>query len=71
MRVNNRYSDNSRPQREFNRFEGQGVTDKRRFDGRSHGGQSDHRFHNQDGRQGGWRNGSFRGQNDQNRYLNF
>ncbi|GFU71113.1 uncharacterized protein TNCV_1216371 [Trichonephila clavipes] len=62
---------NNRPQREFNRFEGQGVLDNRRFDGRRQGGQSDHRFHNQGGRQGGSRNGAFRGQNDQNRYLNF
>ncbi|GFW06400.1 uncharacterized protein TNCV_2187351 [Trichonephila clavipes] len=67
-RSNNRYSDNSRPQREFNRFEGQGVTDNRRFDGRRRGGQSDHRFHNQGGRKGGSRKGAFRGQNDQNRY---
>ncbi|GFW24733.1 uncharacterized protein TNCV_1960011 [Trichonephila clavipes] len=70
-RGNNRYSDNSRPRREFNRFEGQGVADNRRFDGRHRGGQSDNRFHNQGGRQGGSRNSSFRGQNDQNRYLNF
>ncbi|GFT14584.1 uncharacterized protein TNCV_632051 [Trichonephila clavipes] len=70
-RGNNRYSDNSRPRREFNRFEGQGVADNQRFDGRCQGGQSDHRFHNQGGRQGGSRNGSFRGRNDQNRYLNF
>ncbi|GFV97743.1 uncharacterized protein TNCV_2313281 [Trichonephila clavipes] len=62
-RDNNRYSDNSRPRREFNRFEGQGVADNRRFDGRRRGGQSDHRFHNQGGRQGGSRNGAFRGQN--------
>ncbi|GFV62901.1 retrovirus-related Pol polyprotein from transposon 17.6 [Trichonephila clavipes] len=55
-RGNNRYSDNSRPQGEFNRFEGQGVADNRRFDGRRRGGQSDHRFHNQGGRQGGSRN---------------
>ncbi|GFW14545.1 uncharacterized protein TNCV_2358691 [Trichonephila clavipes] len=45
-RGNNRYSDNSRPRREFNRFEVQGVADNRRFDGRRRGGQSDHRFHN-------------------------
>ncbi|GFY24819.1 uncharacterized protein TNCV_2690101 [Trichonephila clavipes] len=45
-RCNNRYSDNSRPQMEFNRFEGQGVADNRRFDDRHRGGQSDHRFHN-------------------------
>ncbi|GFW98268.1 hypothetical protein TNCV_995591 [Trichonephila clavipes] len=42
-----------------------------RFDGRRRGGQSDHRFHNQGGRQGGSRNRDFRGQNDRNRYLNF
>ncbi|GFY16974.1 retrovirus-related Pol polyprotein from transposon 297 [Trichonephila clavipes] len=41
-RVNNRYSDNSRPQREFNRFEGQGVEDIWRFDSRRRSGQSDH-----------------------------
>ncbi|GFS98013.1 uncharacterized protein TNCV_2019391 [Trichonephila clavipes] len=70
-RGNNRYSDNSRPRREFNRFEVQGVADNRRFEGRHRGGQSDNRFNNQDGRQGGSRNSSFRGQNDQNRYLNF
>ncbi|GFY32940.1 uncharacterized protein TNCV_2876891 [Trichonephila clavipes] len=70
-RDNNRYSDSSRPRKEFNRFEGQGVADNRRFDGRRRGGQSDNRFHNQGGRQGGSRNSSFRGHNDQNRYLNF
>ncbi|GFX07478.1 uncharacterized protein TNCV_5091931 [Trichonephila clavipes] len=70
-RGNNRYSDNNRLRREFNRFEGQGVADNRRFDGRRRGGQSDHRCHNQDGRQGGSRNSTFRGQNDQNKYLSF
>ncbi|GFT99097.1 uncharacterized protein TNCV_3794511 [Trichonephila clavipes] len=30
---NNRYVDNSRPRREFNRFECQGVADNQRFDG--------------------------------------
>ncbi|GFW16706.1 uncharacterized protein TNCV_1639421 [Trichonephila clavipes] len=70
-RGNNRYSDNSRSQREFNRFEGQGVSDNRRFDSRRRGGQSDHTFHNQGGRQGSPRNGAFRGQDDQNRHLNF
>ncbi|GFS82301.1 retrovirus-related Pol polyprotein from transposon 297 [Trichonephila clavipes] len=60
-RGNNRYSDNSKPQRQFNRFKGQGVSDNRRFDGRRRGGQSDHRFHNQGGRQVGSRNGAFRG----------
>ncbi|GFY31520.1 hypothetical protein TNCV_4693641 [Trichonephila clavipes] len=58
--VNNRYSDNSRPQREFNRFESHGVADNRRFHGLRRGGQSDHRFHNQGGRPGGSRNGAFR-----------
>ncbi|GFU29742.1 uncharacterized protein TNCV_4745691 [Trichonephila clavipes] len=62
---------NSRPRREFNRFESQGVADNQRFDGRRRGGQSDHRFHNQGGRQGASRNSAFRGQNDRNRYLNF
>ncbi|GFS99574.1 uncharacterized protein TNCV_167081 [Trichonephila clavipes] len=61
-RVNNLYSDNSRPQREFNSFEGQGVGDNRRFDSRRRSGQSDHRFHNQGGRQGGSRNSAFRDQ---------
>ncbi|GFV67468.1 uncharacterized protein TNCV_4621491 [Trichonephila clavipes] len=71
-RGNNRYSDNSTPQREFNRFEGQGVADNQRFDSRRRDGQSDHRFHNQGGRQGGSRNGAFRGQNDQNsRYFSY
>ncbi|GFW09108.1 uncharacterized protein TNCV_3082001 [Trichonephila clavipes] len=70
-RGNNRYADNSRPRREFNRFESQGVVDNQRFDGRRRGGQSDHRFHNQGGRQSGTRNSAFGGQNDRNRYLNF
>ncbi|GFX64138.1 uncharacterized protein TNCV_2090361 [Trichonephila clavipes] len=52
-RVNNRYSDNSRPQRESNRFGGQGVCDNRRFDSRRRSDQSDHRFNNHGGRQGG------------------
>ncbi|GFX25160.1 integrase catalytic domain-containing protein [Trichonephila clavipes] len=59
-RDNNRYLDNSRPRREFNRFESQGVADNRRFNGRRRGGQSDHGFHKQGGRQGGSRNSSFR-----------
>ncbi|GFW46655.1 uncharacterized protein TNCV_1937241 [Trichonephila clavipes] len=70
-RGNNRYADYSTPRREFNRFESQCVTDNQRFDGRRRGGQSDHRFHNQGGRQGVSRNSAFRGQNDKNRYLNF
>ncbi|GFW16423.1 uncharacterized protein TNCV_442981 [Trichonephila clavipes] len=64
-RGNNRYSDNSRPQREFNIFEGQDVADNWRFDSRRRGGQSDHRLNNQGGRQDGSRNGAFRGQNGQ------
>ncbi|GFU85728.1 uncharacterized protein TNCV_2512271 [Trichonephila clavipes] len=68
-RVNNRYFDNSRPPRESNRFEGQGVGDNRRFYSRRRSGQSDHRFNNQGGRQGGSRNGAFRGQNGQDRMI--
>ncbi|GFX23960.1 uncharacterized protein TNCV_2730651 [Trichonephila clavipes] len=59
-RGNNIYSVNSRPQREFNRFEGQGVAHNLRFDGRRRGVQSDHRLHDQGSRQGGSRNGAFR-----------
>ncbi|GFV42870.1 uncharacterized protein TNCV_2593181 [Trichonephila clavipes] len=59
-RGNNRYVDNSKPRREFNRFESQCVLDNQRFEGRRRGGQSDHRFHNQGGRQGGSRNSAFR-----------
>ncbi|GFX51139.1 uncharacterized protein TNCV_2734901 [Trichonephila clavipes] len=70
-RGSNRYADSSRPRREFNTFESQGVVDNQRFDGRLRVGQSDHRFHNQGGRQGDSGNSTFRGQNDQNRYLNF
>ncbi|GFY21150.1 uncharacterized protein TNCV_3991941 [Trichonephila clavipes] len=61
-RGNNKYADNSRPRREFNRFDSQGVADNQRFDGRRRGGQSDHRYHNQGGRQGGSSNSSFRDQ---------
>ncbi|GFW50375.1 uncharacterized protein TNCV_2886811 [Trichonephila clavipes] len=50
---------NSRPWREFNRYESEGVVDNQRFDGRRRGGQSDHRFHNKGCRQGGLRNSSF------------
>ncbi|GFV67185.1 uncharacterized protein TNCV_3669401 [Trichonephila clavipes] len=70
-RGNNRYADNSRLRREFNRFESQGIADNQRFDGRRRCGQSDNRFPNQGGRQGGSRNNAFRGQNDRNRSLNF
>ncbi|GFY18368.1 uncharacterized protein TNCV_2395971 [Trichonephila clavipes] len=66
-RVNNRYYDNSRPQRESNRFGGQGVGDNRIFDSRRRSGQSDNRFNNHGGQQIGSRNGAFRGQNGQNR----
>ncbi|GFT37538.1 uncharacterized protein TNCV_5090051 [Trichonephila clavipes] len=49
------------------KFGGQSVGDNRRFDSRRQSGQSDHRFSNQGGRQGGSRNGAFRGQNGQDR----
>ncbi|GFV12932.1 retrovirus-related Pol polyprotein from transposon 17.6 [Trichonephila clavipes] len=65
-RVNNRYYDSSRQQRESNRFGGQGVGDNRRFDSRLRSDQSDHRFNNHGGRQVGSRNGAFGGQNGQN-----
>ncbi|GFV90268.1 retrovirus-related Pol polyprotein from transposon opus [Trichonephila clavipes] len=63
-RNNARYANNSRPQREFNRFENQGFANNRRFKGRRQGGQSDQRFHNQGGRQSGSRNSTFRRQNE-------
>ncbi|GFX42189.1 uncharacterized protein TNCV_3003301 [Trichonephila clavipes] len=69
---NARYANNSRPQGgEFNRFENQGFTNNRRFEGRRQGGQSEERFHNQGGRQSGSRNSSFRVQNERSRNLNF
>ncbi|GFV77707.1 hypothetical protein TNCV_1574561 [Trichonephila clavipes] len=68
---NERYANNSRPQREFNRFENQGFTNNRRFEGRRQGGQSDQSFHSQGGRQSGKRNSSFRCQNERSRNLNF
>ncbi|GFT06973.1 uncharacterized protein TNCV_1415341 [Trichonephila clavipes] len=40
-RVNNRYSDISRPQRQSNRFGGQGVGDNQSFDSRCRSGQSE------------------------------
>ncbi|GFU15029.1 hypothetical protein TNCV_2261951 [Trichonephila clavipes] len=70
-RNNERYANNSRPQREFNRFENQGFTNNRRFEGRRQSGQSDQPFHSQGGRQSGSRNSSFRGQNERSRNLNF
>ncbi|GFT71466.1 hypothetical protein TNCV_2478591 [Trichonephila clavipes] len=66
-----RYANNIRPQREFNRFENQDFANNHRFEGRRQGGQSDQRFHNQGSRQNGSRNGSFRGQNELSRNLNF
>ncbi|GFW76443.1 retrovirus-related Pol polyprotein from transposon opus [Trichonephila clavipes] len=57
-RNNERYTNNSRPQREFNRFENQGFLNNRRFEGRRQGGQSDQRFHNQGGRQTLWDTGA-------------
>ncbi|GFW68928.1 hypothetical protein TNCV_2918271 [Trichonephila clavipes] len=68
---NERYANNSRPQREFNRFENQGFTNNRRFEGRRQSGQSDQPFHSQGGQQSGSRNSSFRGQNERSRNLNF
>ncbi|GFW73731.1 uncharacterized protein TNCV_1541851 [Trichonephila clavipes] len=70
-RNNERYANNSRPQREFNRFENQGFTNNRRFEGRRQSGQSDQPFHSQGGQQSGSRNSSFRGQNERSRNLNF
>ncbi|GFT27232.1 retrovirus-related Pol polyprotein from transposon 297 [Trichonephila clavipes] len=70
-RNNERYANNSRSQREFNRFENQGFANNRRFEGRRQGGQSDQRFHNQGSRQSGPRNSTFRGQNERSRHLNF
>ncbi|GFU00124.1 hypothetical protein TNCV_1989511 [Trichonephila clavipes] len=60
-RVDNRYHDTSRPQRESNRFGRQGFGDNRKFDSRRRSDQSDHRFNNHGGRQGSSRNGAFRG----------
>ncbi|GFS79001.1 alpha-2 adrenergic receptor [Trichonephila clavipes] len=56
-------TDTLTPQREFHTFEDQGVANNRRCDSRRRSGQSDHRFHNQGGRQSGSRNGAFTGQN--------
>ncbi|GFW66560.1 uncharacterized protein TNCV_3840991 [Trichonephila clavipes] len=70
-RNNERYANNSRLQREFNRFENRGCANNRRFEGRRQGGQSDQRFHNQGARQSGSINSTFRGQNERNRHLNF
>ncbi|GFV02816.1 hypothetical protein TNCV_2304491 [Trichonephila clavipes] len=60
----------SASRRESNRFGGQGVGYNRRFDSRRRSGQSDHRFNNHGGRQGGSRNGAFRGQNGQDSTQN-
>ncbi|GFX15005.1 retrovirus-related Pol polyprotein from transposon opus [Trichonephila clavipes] len=68
-RVESRYHDPSRPQRESNRFGSQGVGDNRRFDSRCRSGQSDNRFNIHGAQQGGSRNGAFRGQNGQNSVL--
>ncbi|GFT91382.1 uncharacterized protein TNCV_4285521 [Trichonephila clavipes] len=70
-RNNERYANNSRPQREFHRFENQGFANNRRFEGRRQGGRSDQPFHSHGGRQSGSRNSSFRGQNERSRNLNF
>ncbi|GFW18503.1 uncharacterized protein TNCV_1185301 [Trichonephila clavipes] len=68
-RVETRYHDTRRPQRESNRFGGQGVGDNQRFDSQRRSSQSDHRFkfNSHGGRQSGSRNGAFRGQNGQDR----
>ncbi|GFV94102.1 uncharacterized protein TNCV_2957621 [Trichonephila clavipes] len=66
-RVNNRYHETSRQHREYNRYGGQGVGDNLRFDSRRRNDESDHRFNNHGGQQGGSRNGAFMGQNGQNR----
>ncbi|GFW30340.1 uncharacterized protein TNCV_3851111 [Trichonephila clavipes] len=68
---NERYANNSRPHREFNRLEIQGFANNQIFEGRLQCLQSDQRFHNQGDRQSGSRNSSFRGQNKRNRHLNF
>ncbi|GFV20798.1 uncharacterized protein TNCV_15771 [Trichonephila clavipes] len=60
-RVENRYHDTSRPQRESNRFGVQGVGDNRRFDSRRQNGQYDHRFNNHDDSQGWFEERCFRG----------
>ncbi|GFV59053.1 uncharacterized protein TNCV_162331 [Trichonephila clavipes] len=70
VRVNNRYHDPSRQQRESNRFGGQGVGDKRRFDSRRRSDQFDHRINNHGGQQGGSKDGAFKGQNGQHRMVN-
>ncbi|GFX67098.1 hypothetical protein TNCV_590141 [Trichonephila clavipes] len=70
-RNNERYANNSRPQRVFNRFKNQGFANNRRFEGRHQGGQSDQRLLNQGGRQSGSRSSKFRGQNKRSRHLNF
>ncbi|GFU08750.1 uncharacterized protein TNCV_991041 [Trichonephila clavipes] len=70
-RVETQYHGTSRPQRESNRFGGQGVGDNSRFDSRRRSGQSDHRFNNHGGRQGGSKNGAFWGQNGQDRYFSY
>ncbi|GFW79064.1 uncharacterized protein TNCV_214961 [Trichonephila clavipes] len=54
---NNRFPNRNRQE---NWRETRGVVDNQRFDGRLRGGQSDHGFHNQGGRQGGSRNSAFR-----------
>ncbi|GFU17818.1 uncharacterized protein TNCV_3335391 [Trichonephila clavipes] len=66
-RVETRYHNTSRPQRESNKFGVRGVGDNHRFDSRRRKGQSDHRFNNHGGQQSGSRNGAFRGQNGQDR----
>ncbi|GFY22816.1 uncharacterized protein TNCV_2180771 [Trichonephila clavipes] len=66
-RVKNRYHDTSRQQRESNRFGGKDVGDHHRFDSRRRSDESDYRFNNHGGQQGGSKNGAFRDQKSQNR----
>ncbi|GFX20538.1 uncharacterized protein TNCV_3488951 [Trichonephila clavipes] len=68
-RVETRYHDTNRPQRESNRFGGQGVGDNRRFDSRRRSDQSNHIFNNHGGRQGSSRNGGFRGRSKLSRQV--
>ncbi|GFV63468.1 uncharacterized protein TNCV_112531 [Trichonephila clavipes] len=62
-RINNRYSDKADRRGNPTDLKVKGVGDNLRFDSRR--GQSDHRFHNQGGRQGGSRISTFRIQNGQ------
>ncbi|GFX13803.1 uncharacterized protein TNCV_3421151 [Trichonephila clavipes] len=60
-RVETRYHDTGRPQRQSNRFGGQGVGDNHRSGSRRRSGQSELRFNNHGGQPVGSRNVAFRG----------